>query len=86
MPIVDAGADDTITVSLHGQGSDHEFARFSVRVGITAAELARRVAGLIGNTEAEFILMNLGNPMYLYGAMRITRDTRIAVRPNVRGG
>ena len=80
------GPDDTITIYLWGQGRHGEFARLTVRRGITAGELQLRVAGLMGNAPEAFNLMNLDNPMILVGGMRLLKDTRVAVAPRVRGG
>ena len=63
------GSDETITVTLHGQGKNNEFARLTVRRGTTAAELQMRVTGLLTQSPADFHLMNLGSRMGLVGKM-----------------
>eukprot|EP00973_Karenia_brevis_P066362 9223110-Karenia_brevis.AAC.1 len=78
--------EETITITLHGQGKENEFARFVVRPGISAARLAQRVSGMIGVPVHDFNLLNLDSPMYLHGGMRLHRDTRVAVQPRLRGG
>ena len=81
-----ADDDDSITITLHGQGTNNQFASFTARAGVTARQLAQRVSALIGQPEDEFRLANLDNPMYLVGNMKLFRSTRVAVQIAVRGG
>ena len=79
-------SDDRITIALHGQGTNAEFARLTVGRGLRASALLDRVAGMLGQPPTEIVLMNLDSPMYLVGDMRLTRGTRVGVRVALRSG
>ena len=75
-----------ITIQVHGQGRGNLVATITVPQGIAANVLHLRVAGMLGQQASEIRLVNLDNPMYLVGRMRLNRDTRVAVQPVIRGG
>ena len=76
----------TITVTLCGAGKDNVLADLQVAPGVTARELRELAAGIVGQPESEVVLMNLDNPMFLVGDMRLQVSTRVAVRSHRHGG
>lgn len=84
--IVAADATPTIVVTLYGRGRNNEIARVSVEQGVTARRLRELAARILDQATEEVVLVNLDNPMYLVGDMRIEASTRVGVQPRVRGG
>ena len=81
-----ADATLTIVVTLYGRGSNNEIASVSVEQGVTARRLRELAARILDQAPEEVVLVNLDNPMYLVGDMRIEASTRVGVQPRVRGG
>ena len=76
----------TIAVTLYGRGKNNEIARLSVEQGVTARRLREFAARLLGQAAEEMVLVNLDNPMYLVGDMRVMVSTRIGVQARLRAG
>ena len=54
--------------------------------GVSARQLQEVAAGIVGQPVSEVLLMNLDQPMYLVGDMRLQASTRVGIQPRVRGG
>ena len=71
---------------MEGAGRNNILGTLEARPGLRAIELLVRVAQLLGQDTQEIRLVNLDNPMYLVGDMRLTRNTQVGVQINLRGG
>ena len=80
------GVDEVITITLEGAGRNNIVGTLAARPGLRAIELLVRVAQMLTQDTEEIRLVNLDNPMYLVGDMRLTRNTRVGVQINLRGG
>ena len=80
------GVEEVIANTLEGAGRNNIIGTVVARPGLRAIELLVRVSQLIGHGTDQIRLVNLDNPMYLVGDMRLARNTWVGVQPRISGG